>query len=183
MTFAALAPEFVVDEFEICRMQTLDEAAAVSTFILRPDLFGTELTPGEAHVMREHPAQAARGEGRSGAYWYVLDDRQLICAVIGTRMQENQTGIFEITAIAVDPRCQHRGIAHQLFECVLAYVCQQGGRGLMVDTSSDPSYAPMRELLTELGFEQVGRFPDFYYPGEDTLWFYQAVSQSDGPLL
>ena len=33
----------------------------------------------------------------------------------------------------------------------------------------------MIHLLAALGFEQVGRFPGFYYPGEDTLWFFIPI--------
>ena len=64
-----------------------------------------------------------------------------------------------------------------MLELALRFVKESGGRGLLFETSSDASYAPMHRLLADLGFAQVGRFPDFYYPGEDTLWYYQAIKR------
>ena len=151
------------------------EAEEVSAFLLQPGLFGTPLTPGELDEFKTHPAATI---GRADdAYWFVRDARGAICAVIGVRMNVERTGIFEVSALAIQSTCRRRGLGRQLLELALAFVTGSNGRGLLFETSSDPSYAPMHKLLADLGFKQVGRFPDFYYPGEDTLWYYRRIER------
>ena len=151
------------------------EAEEVSAFLLQPGLFGTPLTPGEQEEFKTHPA-AAIGCADDG-YWYVRDAAGAICAVIGVRMNVERTGIFEVSALAIQTGRRGRGLGRRLLQLALDFVAEAKGRGLLFETSSDPSYAPMHKLLADLGFKQVGRFPDFYYPGEDTLWYYRAIER------
>lgn len=149
------------------------EAEEVSAFLLQPGLFGTPLTPGERDEFQNHPA--ATIGCADDAYWYVRDGNGPICAVIGVRMNVERTGIFEVSALAIHSPCRGRGLGRRLLELALGFVAETRGRGLLFETSSDASYAPMHKLLANLGFKQVGRFPDFYFPGEDTLWYYCAI--------
>ena len=151
------------------------EADEVSAFLLQPGLFGTPLTPGELDEFKTHPA--ATIGCADDAYWFVRDRNGAICAVIGVRMNVERTGIFEVSALAIQSACRRRGLGRQLLELALAFATASNGRGLLFETSSDPSYAPMHKLLADLGFKQVGRFPDFYYPGEDTLWYYRRIER------
>ena len=157
------------------RVSTRAEAEEVSAFLLQPNLFGTPLTPGEREEFKTHPA-AAVGCADDG-YWFVRDEAGAVCAVIGVRMNVERTGIFEVSALAIQAPCRGRGLGRRLLELALEFVAEAQGRGLLFETSSDASYAPMHNLLADLGFKQVGRFPDFYYPGEDTLWYYRAVER------
>jgi ribosomal protein S18 acetylase RimI-like enzyme len=152
---------------------TCKEAEEVSAFLLQPGLFGTPLTPGELDEFKTHPA--ATVGCADDAYWYVRDGAGAICAVIGVRMNVERTGIFEVSALAIHSPCRGRGLGRRLLELALGFVAEAQGRGLLFETSSDASYAPMHKLLADLEFAQVGRFPDFYYPGEDTLWYYRAI--------
>ncbi len=155
------------------RVATLAEAEEVSAFLLQPNLFGTPLTPGEQEEFKTHPA-AAIGCADDG-YWFVRNEGGSICAALGVRMNVERTGIFEVSALAIQSSCRSQGLGRRLLELALGFVAASKGRGLLFETSSDPSYAPMHKLLATLGFKQVGRFPDFYYPGEDTLWYYRAI--------
>ena len=160
---------------EARRVATREEAEAVSAFLLQPGLFGTPLTPGELDEFKTHPA-AALGQS-DDAYWCARDEAGQVCAVIGVRMNVERTGIFEVSALAIQASRRRQGLGRRLLELALRFVEESGGRGLLFETSSDASYAPMHRLLAELGFAQVGRFPDFYYPGEDTLWYYRAIKR------
>ena len=167
-----------IPEAEFCeaaRVATRAEAEEVSAFLLQPGLFGTPLTPGELEEFKTHPV-AALGCA-DDAYWFVRDEACAVCAVIGVRMNVERTGIFEVSALAIHSSCRRRRLGRRLLELALRFVEASGGRGLLFETSSDASYAPMHRLLADLGFVQVGRFPDFYYPGEDTLWYYQAIKR------
>jgi ribosomal protein S18 acetylase RimI-like enzyme len=162
-----------VESCEAVRVATREEAEEVSAFLLQPGLFGTPLTPGELEEFKTHPT-AAIGCA-DDAYWLVRDGQRAVCAVIGVRMNVERTGIFEVSALAIHGACRGRGVGRYLLELALRFVSGAKGRGLLFETSSDPSYAPMHKLLAGLGFKQVGRFPDFYYPGEDTLWYYRSI--------
>lgn len=157
------------------RVAARAEADEVSAFLLRPGLFGTPLTPGEQEEFKTHPA-AVLGCADDG-YWLVRDGHGAVCAVLGVRMNVERTGIYEVSALAIEAASRHRGLGRRLLELALRFTADAGGRGLLFETSSDASYAPMHRLLAHLGFQQVGRFPDFYYPGEDTLWYYRTVGR------
>ncbi len=157
------------------RMATREAAEEVSAFLLQPGLFGTPLTPGELEEFKTRPA-AVVGCADDG-YWLARNEQGVVCAVLGVRMNVERTGIFEVSALAINASCRHRGLGRRLLELALRFVAEAKGRGLLFETSSDPSYAPMHKLLADLGFKQVGRFPDFYYPGEDTLWYYRTVER------
>lgn len=157
------------------RAASREEAEEVSAFLLQPGLFGTPLTPGEQEEFRTRPTAVL---GRADdTYWFVRDNNGAICAVLGVRMNIERTGIFEVSALAIHPPRRHRGLGRRLLELALKFAAQAQGRGLLFETSSDPSYAPMHKLLVDLGFKQVGRFPDFYFPGEDTLWYYRTIER------
>lgn len=164
---------------DVVRISTPEEAREVSAFLLSPGLFGTPLTPGEEEEFATRPA-ATLGRPDDG-YWVIRDGEGTPEAVIGIRMNAERTGIYEISALAVRPGCRGRGTGRRLLEFAMRRVTEAGGRGLLFETSSDASYRPMHRLLGELGFERVGRFPDFYFPGEDTLWYFQKMNCSPDP--
>ncbi len=153
---------------------TREEAEAVTEFLLKPGLFGTPLTPGETALFRELPL-ASVGHPHDTC-WYFRNGDDRLCAVLGMRHHHNHTGIYEVYAFAVDPSSRYQGFGRRLLTCGLQYIASVQGRGMIVDTSAHPSYAPMHKLLDSLKFALVGRFPDFYYAGEDTLWYYHAVN-------
>ena len=160
---------------ELTRVSTPEEAKEVSGFLLQPGLFGTRLTPGEIEEFALNPAKSIGCE--HDTYWFQRDDNGDLCAVIGVRMNFGRTGMYEISAMAVGPSCRQQGVGRRMLEFALRFVADMKGRGLIFETSSDSSYAPMHKLLEHFGFKPVGRFPDFYYPGEDTLWYYHEVKR------
>ena len=157
------------------RVASRQEAEEVSAFLLQSGLFGTPLTPGEQDEFKSRPTASIGCPDDS--YWFVRKDHGAICAVIGIRMNAERTGIFEISALAIHSTCRRHGLGRRLLELALDFAADAHGRGLLFETSSDPSYAPMHKLLDSLGFKQVGRFPDFYFPGEDTLWYYRSIER------
>lgn len=157
----------------ILRVTTPAQATAVSALLTQPTLFGTPPTPGEQEEFANGPLASLAREDH--AYWFIPDSQGQPAGAIGVRMHSFRSGIFEVTALATAVNQRHHGFGRQLLEQALLHVKEQQGRGLLFDTSPHPSYEPMHHLLEHLGFIQVGRFPDFYQPGEDTLWYYRAV--------
>jgi ribosomal protein S18 acetylase RimI-like enzyme len=168
-------PVSTQETVQVARVATPDAAAAVSAFLLQPGLFGTPLTPGERDEFQARPAASVGVPDET--YWLARDGQGGIAGVLGVRAHVCHAGIFEVSALAVAATHRRQGLGRRLLERGLDFVAAAGGRGLIFETSSDPSYVPMHHLLAELGFAQVGRFPDFYFPGEDALWYYRAITR------
>ncbi len=151
------------------------EAAEVAAFLLQPGLFGTPLTPGEQEEFGTRPGATLGRE--DDTYWFARNAQGAITGVLGVRMNAERTGIYEVSVLAVHSSGRQRGLGRRLLEFGLWYAEEIGGRGLIFETSSDGSYAPMRRLLAEHGFVPVGHFPDFYFPGEDGLWYYRSFQR------
>lgn len=149
------------------------EADAIAAFLLQPNLFGTPLTPGEREDFQQAPQAALVREDL--VFWYIPSGPQAVAATVGIRHNVNRTGIYQIIAFAVQQNFRHRGFGKSLLHHALQYIAGVQGRGLLFDTSAHPSYLPMQRLLTTLQFQLVGRFPNFYYPGEDALWYYRDL--------
>lgn len=158
---------------------TSGEAAKVARFLLQPNLFGTPLTPGEWDDCANGPLAAIGREHEF--FWFVRDGHQAVAAAMGIRQHANRTGMYQTVAFAVDRSCRHQGLGQLLLGHALAGIAGEQGRGLLFDTSAHPAYQPMRRLLMAMGFQLVGRFPDFYYPGEDALWYYRAIEHPSAP--
>jgi GNAT superfamily N-acetyltransferase len=169
----ANAPEKPLAQMPLHRVATTPEARDVSAFLLRDGLFGTPLTPGERKEFSERPAETI-GLPDDG-YWFALDGDGDICGVVGVRANFERTGIFEVSAMAIRHDCRGKGLGRRMLDFALHEAAGRRARGMLFETSSDPSYQPMHHLLRATGFAPVGRFPDFYFPGEDTLWFFRPI--------
>ncbi len=151
------------------------EAHAVSAFLLQPGLFGTRLTPGEQEEFQTRPT-AVVGSA-DDTYWYRAGSGGAVMAVLGVRTNYGRTGIYEISAFAVHHTVRGRGVGRAMLQFAVEFTRGMQGRGLLFETSSDPAYTPMHVLLRDEHFTEVGCFPDFYYPGEDTLWYYRSLTE------
>lgn len=157
----------------VARVVSPSQGLEVTRFLLQPGLFATPLTPGELDDFQHAPLRAA--SHNEEIFWYLCDSHQAIAGVMGIREHANRTGIYQIIAFAIDPASRHQGLGRRLLCHALGFLADIKARGLLFDTSSHPSYLPMQKLLLAMQFRLVGRFPDFYYPGEDTLWYYRSL--------
>ena len=70
-------------------------------------------------------------------------------------------GTFDLYWIVVDPRAQRRG-----------------GRLLVIETSSQPSYAATVQFYKRNGYQLKARIHNFYRPGDDKLVLVKALHES-----
>jgi ribosomal protein S18 acetylase RimI-like enzyme len=162
------------DSAPVLRVATLAEAHEVAAFLLQPNQFGTPLTPGERDDFQNAPITSIVQQHE--IFWYLLNNpHQIIAAALGIRLHANRTGIFQVIAFAVHRTSRHQGLGRRLLNHALCTISDLKGRGLLFDTSAHASYLPIQRLLTAMQFDLVGRFPGFYYPGEDALWYYRAL--------
>jgi ribosomal protein S18 acetylase RimI-like enzyme len=88
-------------------------------------------------------------------------------------------GTFDLYWIVVDPRERGRGIARSLLEHVEAQVLGDGGRLLVVETSSTPDYVPAQRLYQAGGYGREAVVCDFYGPGDDLLLYTKPLRGKD----
>jgi len=80
-------------------------------------------------------------------------------------------GACDLYWICTDRGTRRQGVARALFEQVEQEARREGGRLIMVWTSSTPPYAPANDFYRRVGCEQVARITDFYRPGDDlVIW-------------
>ncbi len=89
-------------------------------------------------------------------------------------------GTWDVYWIAVDPGLQGRGIGRQLMVRAEEAINRQGGRLVLVETSSQPLYEPTRGFYRSLGYREVSCIPDFYQVGDAKVTFAKVLS-AGGP--
>lgn len=78
-------------------------------------------------------------------------------------------GTYDLYWIVVDPRAQRRGFGKLLLRAAEEDIVRRGGRLLIIETSSQPSYAPTVQFYKRNGYTLEARIHDFYRPGDDKL--------------
>jgi ribosomal protein S18 acetylase RimI-like enzyme len=80
-------------------------------------------------------------------------------------------GTYDLYWIVVDPVAQGRGHGRRLLEAVERRIEELGGRKLLIETSSQESYAGTIRFYERSGYELAARIRDFYKVGDDKLVF------------
>ena len=78
-------------------------------------------------------------------------------------------GTYDLYWIVVDPAAQGRGCGRLLLEAVEGRIRDRGGRKLLIETSSQESYAGTHRFYERSGYELAARIRDFYKAGDDKL--------------
>ena len=73
--------------------------------------------------------------------------------------------------IFVDKKSHAKGIGTEILNYVEQDIIHMGGRLLVIETSSLPSYVPTRRFYLKHGYEQAATIRDFYTEGDDQVIF------------
>lgn len=84
-------------------------------------------------------------------------------------------GVYDLYWIVVDPTAQKEGIGRYLLEYVEREVKKQGGRMLLIETSSQESYGATIRFYERNGYQLAARIKDFYRIGDDKLVFSKVL--------
>jgi ribosomal protein S18 acetylase RimI-like enzyme len=87
-------------------------------------------------------------------------------------------GTFDLYWIVVDPRAQRRGFGRLLLRAAEEDALRRGGRLLVIETSSQPSYAATVQFYKRNGYQLEARIHDFYRPSDDKLVLVKALHAS-----
>ena len=78
-------------------------------------------------------------------------------------------GVFELYWIAVDPSCRCVGIGSGLMDFAENESTRQGGRKIVVETSSRDDYCHTLDFYLRRGYRDEARVSDFYSIGDDKI--------------
>lgn len=80
-------------------------------------------------------------------------------------------GAYDLYWIVVDPTVQGREIGSKLIDYLEKEVKELGGRMILADTSSIPSYKKAQRFYQKKGFQEVARITDYYWVGNDRITY------------
>ncbi len=86
-------------------------------------------------------------------------------------------GTYDLYWIAVSPRDQRKGFGRILIRWLEDKVREEGGRLILIETSSQPKYEATRNFYQKMGYGEVARVVDFYRPGDDRIIYAKYFGQ------
>jgi GNAT superfamily N-acetyltransferase len=84
-------------------------------------------------------------------------------------------GVYDLYWIVVDPGAQKKGIGQYLLQYVEREVKKQGGRMLLIETSSQESYGATIRFYERNCYQLAARIKDFYRIADDKLVFSKVL--------
>lgn len=163
------------------RVSTFREAVHPSDCIRVEELArGTNVfRESEVKVARELVSEHLSVGEASGYFFLFADDEDgslLGYACYGAI--DGTVGSFDLFWIVVSPCEQGKGLGRALFSGVVARVQSVGGRKIVIETSSLPSYEKTRRFYHKLGCALEARISDFYDTGDDKLIFTFSLTET-----
>ena len=99
------------------------------------------------------------------ALWLVAEEDGKVAGYIGSQTVPDESDMMNV---AVHPDCRRRGIAEALVNALCKALKERGSVSLTLEVRA--SNDPAKALYDKLGFEPVGRRPNYYRnPKEDAL--------------
>jgi len=90
---------------------------------------------------------------------------------------------YDLYWIATRTGSTRRGHGRALFAIVEDEIRRQGGRMIVIETSSKEKYRGTNEFYARIGCELAARLPDFYDEGDDMLIYCKRLLRSDAVKL
>ncbi len=85
-------------------------------------------------------------------------------------------GTYDLYWIAVDRTRQTQGIGSQLVAAVEQRLRTEGGRLIVVETSSRDDYTPTRRFYERRDYHRAATIPGYYAPGDDLVIYTKELN-------
>lgn len=85
-------------------------------------------------------------------------------------------GTWDLWWIIVARARQGRGLGARLLELVEQSVRHEGGRQLLIETSSLPQYEPTHRFYLKHGYRVTAHIPDYYAEGDDLIIYRKRIT-------
>lgn len=138
---------------------------------LAPILDATGLFPAEMLADMAEPYLS----GAAPHHWLVAEAKGLIAGFAYCEPERMTDGTFNLLAMAVAPALQSQGLGRAIVAALEKRLRGEGGRVLIVETSSLDDYRRTRAFYDREGFTREARIRDFYQAGEDKILFWKAL--------
>ncbi len=107
--------------------------------------------------------------------WLVISDQEAVLGFAYSEPERITDNTHTLLAIAVMPDRQNSGIGKQLVTAMQVELVGNGGRVLIVETSSLDEYEGTRTFYDGQGFVREATIRDFYTDGEDKIVFWKKL--------
>jgi ribosomal protein S18 acetylase RimI-like enzyme len=127
--------------------------------------------PVEVITLEEVLEQAVAQPGGEGYHSYSLEEagRLLGFSIHGPNTMTE--GTWDLYWIVVERERHRRGLGSRLLHFVEQDIRKRGGRLLVAETSSLPSYEATRRFYLKHGFQETAVVPDYYADGDSLVIF------------
>jgi len=134
-----------------------------------------EFEPSEVAVAEEVIDSYLDNPSGSGYHIQVAEAGPHLAGYVGYGPVPLTKGTWDLYWIAVSTEKQGKGIGHVLISFAEDEIRRTGGRLIIIETSSKPTYQNTRHFYLSRGYEIVGCIPDFYAPGDDKLILWKRL--------
>jgi ribosomal protein S18 acetylase RimI-like enzyme len=134
-------------------------------------LDATNLFPGELLPAMVEPFLTELSNHR----WLVICDQETTLGFAYSEQERMTDNTHNLLAIAVTPEHQNRGVGKHLVNALKDALAKDGGRILIVETSSLDEYEGTRAFYLGQGFEREAVIRDFYAEGESKEVFWKKL--------
>ena len=139
--------------------------------------------PEEVEVAREVLLEAAQNGEASGYRVHVAALGQQALGYVCFGPTPLTRGTWDVYWIAVAPQRQRQGVGVRLMRLAEEEILLQGGRLVLVETSSRSLYEPTRRFYRDLGYREVSCIPDFYDVGDGRVTLAKVLPQGGGQTM
>lgn len=152
------------------RAATLADRAQVQAIAIDTGLFAAEDWPDIEAIM----SSSVLGDLEDHV-WVVLADGAEVVGAAYYAPEPFSYRMWNLYFLGVSPGHQGSGIGAALVAHVEGAVRAQDGRVLIIETSSDDSFASTRQFYAALGYDEEARIREFYAPGDHKVVFWKAL--------
>ncbi len=83
---------------------------------------------------------------------------------------------WDLYWIVVDPQVRRLGVGRRLMAASEEAIDRQGGRLVVVETSSREDYGPTRAFYEALGYDRAAHIADYYTAGDDLIVYTRPLA-------
>jgi len=152
---------------------TQEDREAVLALVEATDMF----TPAELFFAREQVDIYLNQPQQKDYFLAVVEnDSGEVVGYLSYGSTPLTEGVYDLYWMAIAPQAQGHGHGKELVRWLEKKVKDEGGRLILIETSSQPKYEGTRRFYLGLGYKEVSRISDFYKPGDDRITYAKYFS-------
>lgn len=114
--------------------------------------------------------------GQKDYQMHIVEQEGEVCGYVCFGPTPATEATFDLYWIAIAPQRQGQGIGKKLLLFAEQSCREQGGKLLIIETSSKEIYRPTQNFYLKNGYQIEARIKDFYALGDDRLIFTRRIN-------